>query len=195
MSLTTSQLLTTSLIGVGLSADACAVALSSGLAIKHLHLSKALKIALFFGGFQGIMPIIGYLLGISFSYLIRSIDHWVAFILLSLIGGKMIYEAIADKEEEDKSFNPTDNKTLLTLAIATSIDALAVGLSFAFLKIDILQSSGLIAIITFILSLAFVFIGHKVGDFFKGQVDIIGGLILIGIGTKILLEHTGILHH
>ncbi len=193
MLLNTSQLLDIVLIGVGLSADACAVALSSGLAIKHLHPSKAFKIALFFGGFQGIMPIIGWSLGIGFQDLIRSVDHWVAFGLLSVIGGKMIYEAISEQDEDEKAFNPTDNKTLLTLAIATSIDALAVGLSFALLDTDILPSSALIAITTFVLSFIFVFIGHRLGDFFKAQVDILGGLVLIGIGIKIVLEHTHIL--
>jgi putative Mn2+ efflux pump MntP len=189
----TSEFLNILLIGVGLSADACAVALSSGLAIKHSLPNKAFKIALFFGGFQGIMPIIGWCLGIAFQDLIHSIDHWVAFGLLSFIGGKMFYEAISEQDEDEKAFNPTDNKTLLTLAIATSIDALAVGLSFAVLQTDILSSSVLIAITTFILSFIFVFIGHRLGDFFKAQVDIFGGLILIGIGIKIVLEHTKIL--
>ncbi len=194
MDFNSSQLLNIALISIGLSADACAVALSSGLAIKNLTINKALKIALFFGVFQGIMPIIGWSLGIGFNQWITSIDHWIAFILLSLIGGKMIYEAVTEKEEDDTNVKfTTDNKTLLTLAIATSIDALAVGLSFAFLEVEILKSSAIIAIVTFALSLLSVYIGHKMGDFFKGQIDILGGIILIGIGIKILFEHLKIL--
>jgi putative Mn2+ efflux pump MntP len=175
------------LIGIGLAADACAVSLSSGLAITHMKLNKALKIALTFGIFQGLMPLLGWIAGLSFRKFIIQIDHWIAFVLLAIIGGKMIYEAY--QEEEYTKFNPLDNYTLLGLAIATSIDALAVGLSFSILKISILSAAAIIGIITFWLSLISVYFGHKWGNLCKFKLEFLGGIILIAIGGKILVSH------
>jgi putative Mn2+ efflux pump MntP len=182
------ELANISLIGIGLAADACAVSLSSGLVIRHIKLNKALKIALAFGTFQGIMPLIGWITGLTFRELIIQVDHWIAFALLAAIGGKMIYET-CQEEETEKKFNPLDNCTLLGLAIATSIDALAVGLSLSVLKISILSSAAIIGIITFGLSLISVYLGHKWGNLCKFKLELIGGVILIFIGSKILVTH------
>ena len=175
-------------ISLGLAADACAVSLSSGLIIKHLKFNKALKIALFFGIFQGLMFFIGWSLGLSFREPLSKIDHWIAFGLLSFLGGKLIYESL-QIETSLKPFNPLDFYTLSALAIATSIDALAVGISFSLLKISILLSTSLIGFITFILSFFAVYIGHTFGDLFKNKIELIGGLFLIFFGSKILVEH------
>ena len=179
---------TTILLSLGLAADAFAVAVSSGLAIKHMKVNKALKIALFFGGFQALMPVIGWLIGLSFSFLITPIDHWIAFGLLSFIGGRMIYESL-QSEECDKKFNPLDTGTLITLSVATSIDALAVGLGFAVLKDSIALAVTAIGFITFFLAFAGVFIGHKCGNLFANKIEILGGAILIFIGSRILFMH------
>jgi putative Mn2+ efflux pump MntP len=181
------ELANISLIGIGLAADACAVSLSSGLVIRHIKLNKAIKIALAFGIFQAIMPLIGWLTGLTFRELIIQIDHWIAFGLLAIIGGKMLYEAC--QEEEKAKFNPLDNYTLLGLAIATSIDALAVGLSLSVLKISIVSAAAIIGIITFWLSLISVYLGHKWGNLCKFKLEFIGGVILIFIGSKILITH------
>lgn len=180
--------LTTVLLALGLSADAFAVSLSSGLTIRHMKFNKALKIALFFGCFQALMPIIGWVAGLSFRGLILAVDHWVAFGLLSFLGGRMIYEA-NQEESEEKKFNPLDSYTLLTLSVATSLDALAVGLGFSVLKTSIFAAVATIGIITFCLSFIGVFIGHKFGDVCQKQIEILGGAILIVIGCKILMEH------
>ncbi|MBD1810617.1 manganese efflux pump MntP [Microcoleus vaginatus] len=179
---------TTILLSLGLAADAFAVAVSSGLAIKHMKVNKALKIALFFGGFQALMPVIGWLIGLSFSFLITPIDHWIAFGLLSFIGGRMIYESL-QSEECEKKFNPLDTGTLITLSVATSIDALAVGLGFAVLKDSIALAVTAIGFITFFLAFAGVFIGHKCGNLFANKIEILGGAILIFIGSRILFLH------
>jgi putative Mn2+ efflux pump MntP len=181
------DLVNISLMGIGLAADACAVSMSSGLVIKHIKLNKALKIALAFGIFQGIMPLIGWLTGLAFRELIIQIDHWIAFGLLAAIGSKMIYETC--QEETETKFNPLDNYTLLGLAIATSIDALAVGLGLSVLKISILSAAAIIGIITFCLSLISVYLGHKWGNSCKLKFEFVGGVILIFIGSKILLTH------
>jgi putative Mn2+ efflux pump MntP len=181
------ELVNISLISVGLAADACAVSLSSGLVIKHIKLNKALKIALAFGIFQGIMPVIGWLIGWGFRELITQIDHWIAFFLLIAIGSKMIYEAC--QEETTTKFNPLDNYTLLGLAIATSIDALAVGLSLSVLKTSILSAAAVIGTITFCLSLISVYLGHKWGNLCQFKLELIGGVILIVIGIRILTSH------
>ena len=181
------ELVNISLMGVGLAADACAVSLSSGLCIKHIKLNKALKIALAFGVFQGIMPLIGWIGGLSFRELLIQVNHWIAFILLLAIGGKMIYETCLP--ETETKFNPLDNYTLLGLAVATSIDALAVGLSLSVLKVSILSSAAAIAIITFWLCLVSVYLGHKWGSLCEFKLEIIGGMILIFLGSKILLTN------
>jgi putative Mn2+ efflux pump MntP len=180
--------ITTVVLSVGLAADAFAVSLSSGLTIRHMKINKALKIALFFGGFQAVMPLIGWLVGLSFRGSISAVDHWVAFVLLSALGGKMIYESLQEDEIE-KKFNPLDVYTLITLSVATSLDALAVGLGFSVLKTSIITAVTAIGVITFFLSFIGVFIGHKFGKLCQQKIEIFGGLILISIGTKILIEH------
>ncbi len=182
------ELASSILIGTGLAADAFAVSLSSGLLIKNLKVHKAIKIALFFGGFQYLMPLIGWLLGFFFRDILIAVDHWIAFGLLALIGSKMIYESCT-KQEEEVNFNPTDNYTLFGLAIATSIDALAVGLGLSVIKTSILQAAAIIGIVTFGLCFLAVFIGHSFGSFFKDKIGILGGSVLILIGFKILFEH------
>jgi len=175
-------------IAVGLSMDAFAVAISFGLGMRALHLRYALRIALFFGVFQALMPIIGYLAGLSIRNFVESFDHWIAFGLLSFIGSKMIYEAFA-LEDDRKLMNPQDLLLLLTLAFATSIDALAVGLSLSFLKVDILQPAIIIGLTTLAISFVGVCIGQRLGHLFEKKIEIAGGLILIIIGIKILCEH------
>jgi putative Mn2+ efflux pump MntP len=185
-------------ISIGLAMDAFAVSLTSGFIIKDLKLKNALKIGLFFGFFQFIMPILGWLAGINFSKYIEAFDHWIAFFLLGSIGVKMIYEALRKKKKNDSDDNykiykdPLNNKLLLVLAIATSIDALAVGVSLAAFGQDVLAilSAGLIiGIITFVISFAGVFLGKKFGSLFQKQAEIAGGVILILIGVKIFVEH------
>lgn len=178
-------------ISASLAMDAFAVSICKGLSMKKLDWKKAFIIALYFGAFQGLMPVIGYFLGATFSDLVTSIDHWIAFALLSIIGGNMIKESFDD--EEDKRNDNVDFKTMIVLAIATSIDALAVGITFAFLKTNIVLSVVLIGIITFVISLLGVNIGNKFGDKFQNKAELSGGIILILIGLKILLEHLGII--
>lgn len=184
------------LIAVGLSMDAFAVSLCKGLGMRKLVWGHALIIALFFGAFQAIMPLIGWLLGTQFERYITPVDHWVAFVLLGYIGGKMIWDALHDKESAGEGCDTAqklDMKELVTLAVATSIDALAVGITFAFLQMAILPAVCLIGVITFALSFAGVAIGHRFGARFKKKAEIAGGVALIAIGLKILLEHLGVL--
>ena len=180
--------LSTIFIGLGLSMDALAVSITSGASIKGLRVQHALKIALSFGLFQAIMPLIGWLAGLSLRNLISDIDHWIAFGLLTLIGFKMIYESFK-LEAAEKKGNPLDGYVLLLLSIATSIDALAVGISFALLKITIASTVAIIGGITFCLCFAGTFVGNKVGHFFENKLEIAGGLVLVGMGIKILIEH------
>ena len=182
------NLVTIIIIAVGLAMDAFAVSIASGVTLKEVRLSYALRIALFFGGFQAVMPLIGWLVGSSFSSYIAAFDHWVAFGLLAFIGGKMIYESTILKEAEKKT-DPRKLIVLFVLAIATSIDALAVGLSFSFLDVTIVEPVIIIGLITFLLSFAGVYIGTKAGSMFENKIEIIGGVILIGVGIKILIEH------
>jgi putative Mn2+ efflux pump MntP len=182
--LTSTEFLTTSFLALALSADAMAVSMTSGLMIRNIKINKALKIALYFGFFQAVMPLIG----LTFREVMTSIDHWIAFVLLGLIGGKMIYESLQDNDEEAK-YNPLDNSTLFVLAIATSLDALAAGLGLSMLKSSILLACTLIGLITFGLSFCAVFLGHRFGGLFNQKIEILGGLILIVIGSKILCEH------
>jgi len=175
-------------IAIGLAMDSFAVSITSGMTTKNLRIMSALRVAIFFGLFQAGMPIIGWLAGLSVIDLISGIDHWVAFGLLSLIGCKMIYEAIK-REPREKKMTPMNSYVLLILSVATSIDALAVGLSFAFLKIYIAAPIIVIGTVTFLLSFIGVFAGNKFGHFFEKKIEITGGVILIGIGMKILLEH------
>ncbi len=179
------------LIAVGLSMDAFAVSVCKGLAMPKCTFKKAAIVGLWFGGFQALMPAIGYVLGAQFQEAIASIDHWIAFVLLALIGGNMIHEALDnDEEEADASL---DVKTMFLLAVATSIDALAIGITFAFLKVNIIPAVCFIGIVTFIISFAGVKIGNVFGARYKNKAEIVGGVILILLGLKILLEHLGFL--
>ncbi len=179
------------LIAVGLSMDAFAVSVCKGLAMPKCTFKKAAIVGLWFGGFQALMPAIGYILGAQFQEAIASIDHWIAFVLLALIGGNMIHEALDnDEEEADASL---DVKTMFFLAVATSIDALAIGITFAFLKVSIIPAVCFIGIVTFIISFAGVKIGNVFGARYKNKAEIVGGVILILLGLKILLEHLGFL--
>ena len=179
------------LIAVGLSMDAFAVSVCKGLAMPKCTFKKAAIVGLWFGGFQALMPAIGYILGAQFQEAIASIDHWIAFVLLALIGGNMNHEALDnDEEEADASL---DVKTMFLLAVATSIDALAIGITFAFLKVSIIPAVCFIGIVTFIISFAGVKIGNVFGARYKNKAEIVGGVILILLGLKILLEHLGFL--
>ncbi len=179
------------LIAVGLSMDAFAVSVCKGLAMPKCTFKKAAIVGLWFGGFQALMPAIGYILGAQFQEAIASIDHWIAFVLLALIGGNMIHEALDnDEEEADASL---DVKPMFLLAVATSIDALAIGITFAFLKVNIIPAVCFIGIVTFIISFAGVKIGNVFGARYKNKAEIVGGIILILLGLKILLEHLGFL--
>lgn len=173
------------LIGIGLSMDASAVSMSNGLAHRRMKLGGALKISAFFGAFQGFMPIFGYLAGSVFSSFIRRIAPWLSLILLGFVGGKMIYESTTCCQSKPPVLS---TKQLFIQAVATSIDALAVGVSCAALGVNILVASILIAVITFIMSFISVHIGKKCGDFFASKAEILGGLILIGIGIKLFIE-------
>ncbi len=178
-------------IAVGLSMDAFAVSVCKGLSVPKMKLSHALTCGVYFGGFQGLMPLIGYLLGSQFEEAIVSIDHWVAFVLLGLIGFNMIKES--REGDEESASDSIAFKEMVVLAIATSIDALAVGITFAFLQVDIVPAVSFIGICTFVLSMIGVKIGNVFGMKYKSKAEFAGGLILICLGTKILLEHLGIL--
>jgi putative Mn2+ efflux pump MntP len=177
------------ILGVGLSMDAFAAALVKGLCSKEKHLRLALKVGLYFGFFQGFMVWIGYTLGLSFSSLIDSFDHWIAFVLLLAIGGKMIYEGFQPKDLSCEVDPGTDVKAMITISIATSIDALAVGISLALLKTEIISTALIIAVVTFGLSFIGVLLGKRWAAQLDNTAEIIGGLVLVGIGIKILLDH------
>lgn len=192
------------LTSFALSMDAFAVSITKGMTMKNINTKLAFKIAFFFGLFQGGMPLIGWALGISFENYIKSFDHWIALILLSFLGIKMIYESIKGNDEDevaidldggklDRAVSEYDIKTkdLLVLSVATSIDALAVGVSFAFLNISIIPVVSSIAIITFLVCFIGVLIGKQIGPILKNYAEIIGGIILICIGLNIFNEHTG----
>lgn len=182
------------LIGIGLSMDAFAVSICKGLGMKTLNMKQAVIIALFFGVFQAGMPVIGWALGTQFESYITPIDHWIAFILLAFIGGKMIWEAFHEDDEEIEAVDAKlDYKELTLMAIATSIDALAVGITFAFLDVNIWSAVAVIGITTFVLSIIGVAVGHAFGAKYEKPASIAGGVILICLGLKILLEHLGIL--
>ena len=185
------------LLGVGLSMDAFAVSVCKGLGMRKLNKKQAVIIGLYFGGFQALMPLIGWLLGSQFQKYITSIDHWIAFILLGFIGGKMIIEAVREWNEEEiveVTDAPIDHKNMLVLAVATSIDALAVGITFAFLPgTRIVPAVALIGSITFVFSASGIRLGNVFGLRYKSKAEFAGGVILILLGTKILLEHLGVL--
>lgn len=178
-----------STIGFGLAMDAFAVSICKGLSMKKMNWKSGIIIAVYFAVFQMIMPITGFYLGTAFSNFVESVDHWIAFILLGAIGINMIKNSYND--EKDNYNDNVSFKTMIILAIATSIDALAVGVTFAFFKMNIIFSVIVIGIITFVVSLVGVLIGNKFGDKFQNKAELIGGGILIFIGIKILIEHLG----
>lgn len=179
------------ILAIGLSMDAFAVSVCNGLAMKKLEFKNMAIVGLWFGGFQALMPSIGYFLGVQFKNQITAIDHWIAFVLLGIIGANMIKEACSKDDEEEVKAN-LDVKTMFMLAIATSIDALAVGITFAFLSVNLVHAVTFIGITTFILSAVGVGIGNIFGTKYKAKAEIAGGIILILLGIKILLEHLGI---
>ena len=179
------------LIAIALSMDAFAVSICKGLSVQKAEAKHMLTAGLYFGSFQALMPLIGFLLGFKLERFIVSVDHWIAFVLLAIIGGNMIKEALGgDEEEHDASFS---FKAMLPLAVATSIDALAVGISFAFLGVDIVMAALLIGATTFVLSAVGVWVGNAFGAKYKSKAELAGGIVLILIGTKILLEHLGVI--
>ena len=178
------------ILAVGLSMDAFAVSVCKGLSVQKLKPRHMAAVGLYFGGFQALMPLIGYLLGVQFQSLIQSFDHWVAVILLALIGAGMIKESRGEADSLDDSFSA---KAMLPLAVATSIDALAVGVTFAFLQVSIVPAVSFIGVITCGLSAVGIRIGHTFGVKYKSRAEFLGGVVLILIGIKILLEHLGVL--
>ena len=177
------------IIAIGLAMDAFAVSIGKGLSVRSICPRHALSVGLWFGGFQALMPLVGFLVGISFASLVTDIDHWIAFLLLAIIGFNMIREAMhGDNEEDPKPDFSFMN--MLTLAIATSIDALAVGVSFAFLGVNIWWAIAVIGVVTMLLSMLGLKVGNIFGCKYKSKAEIAGGIILILIGLKILIEHT-----
>ena len=179
------------ILAVGLSMDAFAVSVCKGLAMPKISVKKAVIVGIWFGGFQALMPALGYLLGSQFKDSITAVDHWIAFILLGIIVGNMIREACSGECEKEN--DSLDIKTMFLLAVATSIDALAVGITFAFLKVNIVAAVSFIGATTFIISAAGVKIGNIFGTKYKAKAELAGGVILILLGLKILLEHLGVL--
>ena len=180
------------LLAVGLSMDAFAVSVCKGLAMKKVTRKAEATCGLWFGGFQMLMPLIGYLLGKQFESMITSIDHWIAFVLLAFIGFHMIRES-REEAEEEKPYTGINFKELFILAVATSIDALAVGVTFAFLQVNIVPAIVIIGCTTFVISLAGVYVGNVFGARYKSRAELTGGVILVLIGLKILLEHLGVI--
>jgi putative Mn2+ efflux pump MntP len=181
------EFVTITVIAVGLAMDAFVVSIVSGGAYRQLHVKHALRMAIFFGAFQAFMPLIGSLAGLSFRNYIQSCDHWVAFALLAAVGGKMIYESFKIKSVE-KNPDPSSIVVLLILSVATSIDALAIGITLSLVTSSLAVALIIIGLITFALSYAGVMIGKRFGHFFENRIEAIGGLVLIGIGIKILCE-------
>ena len=182
------EILTLIFIAIGLTFDTFAVSITTGLMASHIRFWKATKVALVLAFFQGLMPVLGWFIGSQVKYLITSYDHWIAFGLLLIIGSKMIYESLKE-DEEKKNFDPFKPMVLIGIAIATSIDALVIGVTFAFIDVNIGLSVLIIGGITYIVAMLGMLFGKNAGKWFGRKMEIIGGLILIGIGTKILLEH------
>jgi putative Mn2+ efflux pump MntP len=174
------------LVAIGLTFDSLAVSISTGLMVSHIRFFQALKIAIVFAVFQGFMPLIGWLFGMQVRDFISEYDHWLAFFMLSAIGAKMIYESLRD---EKKEFDPTKITVILILAIATSIDALVVGVSFAFIEVNIVQTILIVGGMTLFVTMLGIFLGKNASGYFGNKIEFLGGLILIGIGIKILIEH------
>ncbi len=184
----TMELLTIILIAIGLNFDSLAVSITTGLVVKDIKFRQAIRIALIMAFFQAMMPLLGWYLGSQIKELIKAYDHWLAFTLLFLIGAKMIYEAFKE-EHERQDFNPLKLVVTIGMAIATSIDALIVGVSFGFIDMNITQAVIIIGCLTFLVAMVGMLLGKKAGHFFGNKMEIVGGLILIGIGAKILIEH------
>lgn len=174
-------------IAIGLSMDAFAVSIGKGLSLRELRGRHYLLAGLWFGGFQALMPLVGYACGVSFAEAVRSIDHWIAFLLLGLIGGKMVRDALSG--EEKPSDGDFSLRTMFLLAVATSIDALAVGVSFSFLQVDLVRSVVVIGLTTLLFSVAGIEIGHRFGNCWRSRAELLGGMVLIAMGFKILVEH------
>jgi manganese efflux pump family protein len=181
--------LTIVFIGFALAMDACAVAISSGVTIRQMRLSHALRIAAFFGLFQALMPVAGWSVGRVAADVIQTYDHWVAFLLLLFVGGKMIWEAFRYHPTGERNADPHNLYILITLAFATSIDAAAVGVTLSFLDVRIIEPALIIGVITFFMSWLGTYIGKKFGDLFGRKMEIVGGVVLIAIGLKIVIEH------
>ena len=179
------------ILAVGLAMDAFAVSICNGLSIRKLNLRHMVIVGLWFGAFQALMPLLGYVLGSAFTQLVQALDHWIAFVLLLIIGGNMIREAFSGDEEEVSPSLAVPGMFLL--AVATSIDALAVGITFAFLRVNIWLAVAIIGVCTFVISAAGVKIGNVFGARFKSKAELLGGVVLVLIGAKILLEHLGLL--
>lgn len=177
------------LIGIGLSMDAFAVAICKGLGMERINKRDTLLLALFFGGFQALMPLTGYLLGSRFASYIERWDHWIAFVLLAFIGSSMIRESREQEEEEIEHGGSIRYRELFTLAVATSIDALAVGVSFAFLQVDIVPAVAFIGVTTFVCCVIGVKVGSLFGNKYQARAELFGGVVLILMGVKILLEY------
>jgi putative Mn2+ efflux pump MntP len=182
------ELITITIIAIGLATDAFVVSIVSGSTYRKLHIKHALRMAIFFGAFQAFMPLIGSLAGLSLKDCIQDYDHWVAFALLAAVGGKMIYESFKIKSVEENP-DPSNILVLLVLSIATSIDALAIGITLSFITSSIALAVIIIGLITFALSYAGVLIGKRFGHFFENKIEALGGFVLICIGVKILCEH------
>ncbi len=181
------EILTIFLIAIGLCFDSFAVSVSTGLIIKDIKISQTLKVATFLGFFQALMPFLGWLVGKKLKEYIANFDHWIAFALLLIIGGKMIFESM--KNEEEKTFNPLKIIVLIGISIATSIDAFVVGITFGLLNISILLAVLIIGFVTFSVGILGIYIGRKTGNRFGNKMEIFGGIVLILIGIKILIEH------
>ncbi len=177
-------------IAVSVSADAFAVSICKGLSVLKLYKKNALITGVYFGGFQALMPLLGYWLGSRFEHLLTSIDHWIVFVLLGIIGFNMIRESLEESECVDCSFRP---RAMFPLAVATSIDALAVGITFALMQVNIIPAISFIGMTTFVFSVLGVFIGNRFGGKYKSKSEFVGGVVLILMGVKILLEHLQII--
>ncbi len=177
------------LLAIGVSMDAFAVSIAKGLAAKRLRLSHYTSVVLWFGGFQALMPLVGFFVGVNFAPIVECCDHWIAFVLLAIIGGKMIYDTVAGEDDEEPASADFSLKTMLLLAVATSIDALAVGVSLAFLKVDIWLAIALIGTTTGLFSAAGLRLGNIFGYKYKHGAELTGGVVLVLIGVKILIEH------
>lgn len=178
------------LLAIALSFDTFAVSITCGLIERHLRFWPAARIAVYFAVFQALMPVLGYFLGLSFRGYVQGVDHWIAFGLLFIVGGKMIIESL--KKGEIECFDIHSHRVIITLAIATTIDAFAVGITFALLEINLFISSVIIGIVTFTVAMLGMLLGKKIGEYYGKKVGIAGGIILVAIGSKILIEHTGI---